>query len=320
MKKLFLLFIFLSAFQAKSQLFTVYDSKHMFLFYRLFVDVTKDSVIVEIFSCSYPNFTDSVYTEVLKPDNKISDIKFAGKNTELMIDRGDYYLLFKKNCFQDYETLKYFNKKKIKLNLAQTNERNSFLKSAYKNKISERLRNLGDSLGVNYSRNFLYIDDNKDTLTIYEHRTAIDLIADTIERFILKNKMPEAEMYYCVSDSIEKADTALIFRMLAEAKYNFYYSDYFLRKLAAAKPEVLIAYIDKNPPNKKTVLKAIKNHRYLKEIVANVKKTEIDTKAKKLIKRQKTKQNIEDVAIATGIITLLVGEIVLIVLLAKAIF
>ena len=60
-------------------------------------------VIVEIFSCSYPNFTDSVYTEVLKPDNKISDIKFAGKNTELMIDRGDYYLLFKKNCFQDYD-------------------------------------------------------------------------------------------------------------------------------------------------------------------------------------------------------------------------
>ena len=108
--------------------------------------------------------------------------------------------------------------------------------------------------------------------------------------------------------------------MLAEAKYNFYYSDYFLRKLAEAKPEVLIAYIDKNPPNKKTVLKAIKNHRYLKEIVANVKKTEIDTKAKKLIKRQKTKQNIEDVAIATGIITLLVGEVVLIVLLVKAIF
>ena len=320
MKKLFLLFIFLSAFQAKSQLFTAYDSKQFFFFHRLFVDVTKDSVIVEIFSRSYPGFTDSVYTEILKPDNKISDIKFAGKNTELMIDRGDYYLLFRKNSFQENENLKILNKKKIKLSLAQTNERISFIKSAYRNKISERLRKLGDSLGVNYSGNFLYIDDNKDTLTIIEHRKAIDLIADTIEKYILKNKMPEAEMYYCVSDSIEKADTALVFRMLAEAKYNLQYSGYFLRKLAASKPEVLIAYIDKNPPNKKNVLKAIKNHIYLKEIVANVKQTDLNAKGKKLIKRQKTKQNIENIAMATGIITLLVGEIVLIVFLAKAIF
>lgn len=164
MKKLFLLFIFLYAFQAKSQLFTAYDSKHMFLSYRLFVEVTKDSVIVEVFSRSYPHFTDSVYSEVLKPDDKISDIKFAGKNTELLIDRGVYYLLFRKNCFHDYEPLKYFDKKKIKLRLAEVDERNSFRKSAYKNKISERLRNLGDSLDVNYSNDLLHKVDTNDAL------------------------------------------------------------------------------------------------------------------------------------------------------------
>lgn len=147
----------------------------------------------------------------------------------------------------------------------------------------------------------------------------IDIAADSVEKTILIAKKPEVEMYYSVSDTIDKADTALLFRMLAEAKYNLRYSDYFLRKLAAAKPEVLIAYIDKNPPNKKTVLRAIKYHRFIKEIVANVKKSDINTKGKKLIKRQKTKQNIEDIAIASGAIALVVGEIVLIVLLVNAI-
>ena len=319
MKKLLLLFIFLSAFQAKSQLFTAYKSNQIFLSYRLFVEVTKDSVIVEVFSRSYPHFTDSVYSEVLKPDDKISDIKFAGKNTELLIDRGDYYLLFRKNCFLEYETLKYFNKKKIKLGLAEVDERNSFRKSAYKNKISERLRNLGDSLDVNYSNDLLHKVDTNDALPYTEFHRLIDIAVDTVEKTILMAKKPEIEMYYSVSDSIEKTDTTLLFRMLAEAKYNLRYSDYFLRKLAAAKPEVLIAYIDKNPPNKKTVLRAIKYHRFIKEIVANVKKADINTKGKKLIKRQKTKQNIEDIAIASGAIALVVGEIVLIVLLVNAI-
>lgn len=319
MKKLLLLFIFFSAFQAKSQLFNAYKSNQIFLSYRLFVEVTKDSVIVEIFSRSYPHFTDSVYSEVLKPDNKIDEIIFAGKNTELLIDRGVNYLLFRKNCFKGYEA-KRFNKKKIKLRLAEVDERNSFRKSAYKNNISERLRNLGDSLAVNYSNDLLHKVDIKDTLPYIEFRRLMDIVSDSVEKTILMAKMPEVEMYYSVSDSIEKADTALVFRMLAEAKYNLRYSDYFLRKLAAAKPEVLIAYIDKNPPNKKTVLKAIKNHRFIKEIVANVKKTDSNTKGNKLIKRQKPKHNIEEIATATGLITLVVGEIVLIVLFFNWVF
>jgi hypothetical protein len=107
---------------------------------------------------------------------------------------------------------------------------------------------------------------------------------------------------------------------LTEVDYKYKYGQFLLYKISLYSPECLIHYADKNTENKKTFLHAIKEHNEYSQIVKKVKETQLNTKGKKEIVKQKSKRIIEDAAIATLYITLILVEIAAFVLVVIWIF
>ncbi len=122
-------------------------------------------------------------------------------------------------------------------------------------------------------------------------------------------KNPNIDLYYQKSDSITKLDTIEIYNLLSNSNYKFQYGNFILHKIAIDRPEILIAYIDLEPLNEKLVLRTIRNHNNFKEITKNVKETELSTKGKKKILKQKTKRILADIGVGTAYVTIILVEL-----------
>jgi hypothetical protein len=303
MKKILFLFLFLYSYQVFSQLYTAIEKGPIF-YGKLFVNINKDSAHVEIFETEYPDFCFIKKDEFLLSSNTSKDTCFVGKQTKLLKRRNDYYLIYKNNNSN--------KTKEIKLELCQNDERKTYRNNAYATKKRICLHKLEDSLSgpggfinVNVNNTIRSIPDSNATDSTY--RELVDHFSDSLLNRILMLKDPIVDYYYKVSDSIDKLDTAEINKLLLNASYDYAYGQYFLYKLSVKRPAFLVSYIDINPPNKKSLLKAIRHHNNYKEIIKEVKNTKPNTKGKKEIVRQKFNRNCEDGLVGAAVVTVYVA-------------
>ena len=277
-----------------------------------FADVRNDNARVEAFRYDYPDFYYKDFDEVLKSVNTGSDTLYSGKNAHIIHHRNKYYLIYKTT--------------KVRLDTISFKELNYYRNKVYESTKRIEVMHLEDSLrsshyvfnpNINNTFRLLNKDIPDSTFKILADRTS-----DSLINIILKIHKPKFDYYVRMGDSIDKLDTTTIFNLLANTEYNYNISSsmYFLYKLALKKPEYLIQYIDKNPPNKNSILDAIKDSKVSNFIIDKVKEVNVNTEGKRGIVKQRVKRIRENTVAITVYTLIVVGEIALLVFLGTLIF
>ena len=104
------------------------------------------------------------------------------------------------------------------------------------------------------------------------------------------------------------------------ADYSLGYGQYFLFQLSQENPALLIRYLDQEPENRRSLLRAIRHHPNYKQILDSVKTVEPKTAGKRKVLRQKSLRIVGYIANGTISVTLILAEVALIVLLFVWIF
>lgn len=312
MRKIILILILFNSYQAFSQIY--FARKNWSIFY---VEMNKDSARVELFYNSYPDFNFKECDEILSSNKLISDTVFIGKHHQILKTHDNYYLLYKTNHGR--------KSKKIRLELCGIEERTSLRKLAYSSDKRIKIMQLQDSLSgpnnvIHFDINNPITQINTNKYSESDYNQSIDCVSDSLIKKILLNRSSSADYFYSMTDSLDKIDSTKVFELLAEANYSFYYGQYFLYQVSLQKPDYLISYIDRNPSNLDTLLKAIKNHNDYNQINRNVKKSSLDSKGKHKILKQKRKRVVRDIAIGTAYITIVVSELALLTMFFVWIF
>ena len=272
-----------------------------------FVEINKDSAHVEIFSVSPPDFTAKNCDEILFSINNVSDACFEGRSTKIIKNRS-YYLFYKPN----YRKRPY----KIKLKSCTNDNRKKFRNEAYASDKRIMIRNLNDSLSG--PKSIAHLDINNPIRRVTQNHLSdsnfvdlVDSVSDSLIKIILTTKDSLVDYYYIMSDSINKLDSINIYKLLANGAYNYPFEKYFMYRLSLTRPDYLIRYVDKDPVNKKSLLKAIRNHNNYKEIIKKVKETPLKSTGKKEIQKQKAKRIMTDFAIGTAYVSIILSEVAL---------
>jgi hypothetical protein len=315
MKKLLtLVFVLIFTNEVISQLYTGFKDK--FIVHQFYVDINSDSTHLEIFAFSDRGFCKKEYDKYLLPNTKSNDICFQNKDVQIQKKGDHYFLLFKSSLL--HKVNKHDKRNKIQLKPCIQDDRLVQRKRAYFSEKETYLRKLEDSLRgpINsvpqYSR-FGTMTLWSDSLSFDDFIAITNKISDSLIDKITKKTDPIVRNYYNACDSINKLDTSIICHLLADIVYNYTYSyeKYFIYRLALTRPECLIQYVDKNPVNKLSLLRAIRNHNKYKEITNSVKECSLNTKGKKEIVRQKTKRIVTDITLGTAYLAIILSELAL---------
>jgi hypothetical protein len=206
---------------------------------------------------------------------------------------------------------------KIRLKLCTLDDRAATRIRSYYTIRRLELMNLKDSLngpGSSFNPSSRFDYGEEDNLSYEDHINLIEKAADSNKKQVVASENPQVAFYYKMSDAINTLDSTQIYKLLSEGNYSFHYSQYFLKKLALRRPELLIRYIDKNPMDKDTILRAIKNHNEYRLITEKVKETNIKSKGEKEIVRQKTKRVIKEISTGALLATFVLGQFALLAL------
>lgn len=295
MRLLLICLITFFALQANAQVYSAYKASMIY-----FVEIKKDSAKVEIYDDSHTRFVHKSFDDFIA-----MNATNPHKLIELEVRKGNYILKVRK------DTNKRF--KKIHLKSAASVDGKTLRNQYYLSHTSTLMLKLLDSLSGPNSRIYVDIYDRyrkvNINLTDNEYQTLVDKITDSLKVEINHLKNPSIDVYYQKSNSISKLDTLEIYNLLSKSNYKFTYSNYLLHKIAIARPEVLVAYIDTKPSNEKLVLRAIRDHRNFKEITKNVKETALSSKGKRKIVKQKSKRIISDISLGTAYLSIILVEI-----------
>jgi hypothetical protein len=313
MKKLLtIVFVLIFTNEVFSQLYTGFKDK--FIVHRFYVDINSDSAHLEIFAFSNRGFCKKEYDKYLLPNAKSSDICFQNNDVQIQQKGNHYFVLFKSSLLHKVKL--HDKRNKIHLKPCIQDDRLLQRKRAYYWEKATYLRKLEDSLRgpINsipqYSR-FGTMALWSDSLSLDDFVAITNIISDSLIYKITKITDPVVRNYYNACDSINKLDTSIICNLLADMVYNYSYEKYFIYKLALKRPDCLIQYVDKNPVNKVSLLRAIRNHNKYKEITKSVKECSLNTKGKKEIVRQKTKRVVTDISLGTAYLTIILSELAL---------
>lgn len=311
MLKPLLIFLLLFSGNAFSQLY--FGNKNHCNFY---VEMTKEGAHVEAFRYFHYSIGKRADEHLLPSTNAKSTI-FKGPQSQILKTNNKYFLLYK-----------FPNKKKaveIELTISPTDPREEIRKKAYLADKIRYLRRFEDSLsGAQVTLNmpirepFRFINDSGQTSGDYAR--LIDSVSDSLITKIIELKDPSVNYFYSRIDSLQYLDTMTVYSLLEKTNYTFFYSQYILQKIALEKPGLLIRYLDKKPTNKKTVLRTIKYHRALDEIVNKVKESPLKTKGKREIVRQKAKRQAGSFFGGVTYVTIILAEFSLLILLFAALF
>lgn len=295
MKNILILFLTFFSIQAYSQIYKANKGWENY-----FVEIKNDSIHIEKYYYSYPDFVIKSFDEVIP----LNDTKF-NNTVVLKLMNNNYILKFRENIEKRF--------KKLHLKPYEAIGRTSIRNRYYSSHKRDEMIILQDSLSdpeilINMDINNIYrkVDVN---LNEKEYSKRVDKITDSLTYEINKLKNSKIDLFYQKLDSITKLDSTEIYNLLSSSNYKFKYSKSLLQKIAFERPEILISYIDTEPENEKLVLRSIKNHHNFKEITKSVKNTKLSTKGKKKIVKQKTKRILTDIGLGTAYITIILGEL-----------
>lgn len=312
MKKIVtILFVIISS-QTNAQLFVGYNSWLVF-----FVEVNSDNARIEIFNQSYPDFMIKKCDEVIYSDNSGNDTLFCGSRHLVTRKLDRYYLHYKLNPNQKF--------RKIKLDSCQVPKREEYRKWAYATEKGIKLRKMQDSLSypghiIQFSINPPIREVRFQGVSYIDYIRQVDSVSDSLEKNIIKWKSPLIDSLYCMINPKTFDDSAIVFRMLSSANYNVYYGKYLLYQLALQKPEFLIHYINNKPENRMEILRVIRRHPNVKEIVQKIRLADIHCKGSREIIRQKFNGDIETAGIVTLYTTIIISELALLAFVIVWIF
>ncbi len=269
-----------------------------------YVDIRGDSARIEIFK-------DHLYVLDKKADemlakNSSGNILFGSQN-KIVKHKKDLYLIYKEPLSKELL--------KVKLEPCMKDIREKLRKEAYYCLKGAELSKLQDSLAGPSHRSDYSINRSVDSTSSSEYFKITNAIVDSLSKEIKTQADPTAQYFYSDMDSLYLLKQTEIFALLKKARYDFHYGQCLLYNVASVRPEILIAYVDKNLPNKPLVLKTIRDHAYFREINSKVKASSIQTYAKSEILKQKRKRIIRDKAGRGTIAGLIIGEIALIAVL-----
>jgi hypothetical protein len=180
-----------------------------------------------------------------------------------------------------------------------------------------RLRDSLSLYPIRSSMGIWYSDNIPQFYSLNEYKSLVDQKMDPICAEIIRNKDPRIDLYYKKIDSLQYMDSTAVFELLSNTNYELYCGQYLLKKIAREKPGLLIYYIDKNPRNKDTLLRSIRNGNNDKEIVSAIKSCPVKTHGKKLIIKQRSQRVAGDIGAGAFYIGIILAEITLLVLLFK---
>lgn len=291
-----------------SQLFV--GGKHL----KFFVEITPDSAHVEsYYSWRYHPVT-RMSDECLVKNTNLSDTLYHGENVQLLKTRNGYLLL------------SHSNKKtsKIPLESCTFEARDQQRKATYLGIKQGVLDQLVDSLADSYDfRNSLddyLLEDVNDSLELNAYKQELDRVFYKEQKRIISSTSLRVSHYYNVAHSINETDSMELFTLLDSADYFMSYGQYLLFQLSQENPALLVRYLDQEPENRRSLLRAIRHHPHYRQILASVKTVEGNTAGKRKVLRQKSLRIAGHIANGTISATLVLGEIALIVLLFVWIF
>lgn len=303
MKNLFLLIFSFFTFNTFAQLYFG-DKKDTYYY----VEIKGDSARLEVFK-------DQLYT-VYKTDEvtlaKSQDLNVMfGSFHKIVKMKGKMNLLYKNSATNGVI--------KVELAPCPKDNREALRKEAYYCKKSKELANLQDSLAGPSHRSTFSLERNPDnSYTSAEYIRFTDQLMDTLTKQIIAAADKTALAFYKDIDSIYVLRPNDLINLLNKAKYEFHYATSLVYATAAARPDVLISFVDKNGPNKPIVLKTIRDHKYHNIIISKVKAYPQESYAKSEILKQKRRKNVKEGSGKGAIAALIIAEVGLIAALIIA--
>lgn len=303
-RKTILIVIILISGHTFSQLY--YAKKGNLHFYA---DLKKDSVHTEVFSCNSYNFVYKKSDEVLHTKNN-RDTIFEAKLNQILKIKNTYYLLYK---FKTSDRTR-----KIELQIAKFDNRDYFRKDAYARTKRLQLYRAADSLSG--SDKLIRIDLNSikeinTSIPFTDYVIKVNHVFDSLKQTIIDLKDPKAVQFYLMMDSLPTMDSTAIYDLLSKTQYRFFYERFLIQQVAFNKPEILINYIDKDPTNKRLILKTIRDHINSNAIIEKINETRLNTKGKRqIVKLNKKKRRMNALA-GVLYVTIIMAELALLTLI-----
>lgn len=282
---------------------------------KFYAEITPDSAHIESYSGSrYYRIFDQKMSEILLKNERKSDTLYCGKIHQILKTKKGYFLLTR----SENNSLS-----KIPLIRCTSKPRDLERKKAHLGLRNAALNQLVDSLGEFYSsyyRDDYLLDDVNDSLEWNKYKEEIDLLYFKEFERIISSTNPLVTHYYKIANSITETDSVELLTLLDSMDFSSNCEKYFLFQLSQKNPALLIWYLDQEPKNERSVLRAIRHHWKYKQIISSVKAIEPTTKGKRKILKQKSKRYAAYFVRATVTGSIVVSEIALIVLLFAWIF
>ncbi|MFA7274051.1 MAG: hypothetical protein WC044_09285 [Crocinitomicaceae bacterium] len=280
--------------------------------FKFFVEVFADSAKVEVFRNYYLYRYEFAYKEgeEILVGQSNTDTLFRGIQNQLYKKKKTFYL---KSSFNGKDVFI------VKLSDCKYDSRDLLRKKAYSSRQMHQLNRLQDSLSHPNQTEFTDVTSafyqlNRDSGSFEAYALRTNRCADSLrEMIILSSRSAAVDRYYEVGLSLDTADSSEVFKLLENANYQYEYARYFVFTLSQVKPDWLIQYVDKNPANKESLLKNIKNHPHFKEIHQKVKESSMNLNGRKEILKQKRKRNTSNVAVGALSVTIVLAEVALVV-------
>lgn len=294
-------FIFIILFFAVYNVFPqLYFGDQDYVYY--YVDLKNDSASLEMFKDNLSSVEKKSYEILYK---RSGEVLFANAQNKIIKQKNKLYLLH-----QELGSNKII---KVKLDLCQTDVREGLRMESHYHLRKVQLEKLKDSLAGSTSKSTFTLEKSIDWNSSAAYIADLDRTFDSLSRKITRKADANAVRAYAIMDSIPQREASELLEYLKKAKYEYYYGQSLIYRIGVNRPEVLIAFLNRNPERQDEILKVIREHKYYREIIASVKSWPEKTPVKKEIEKQKRKRQWKDARYNTGLKVLLGVQAVVII-------
>jgi hypothetical protein len=276
-----------------------------------FVEIKNDSALVEAYYYKRPDFVIKYFDAIVALNDKNSENK-----VQLLKKGLQYVLEVRKPNSTQFEKVRLKSDESRSGRILRNNSYSSE-KRMLVGKLADSLSGPQEYIRVDVHNTYRKIDNH---LEENDYKARVDNITDSLTAEIHRLKSPSIDSIYQKFDAVAQLDSAVIVSFLSTEEYRHHYSRHILHNIAIERPELLIAYLDTKPSNKKRILSSIKYSPRLEEITRSVKNTELSSKGKKKIIRQKSNRTMGDILAGAAYATIVLAEVAGLVALGVWIF
>ena len=269
---IFCVFCFKSAY---SQLFV--GGKHL----EFYVEITPDSAHVESYYSWRYRTVQTRSEEFLVKNPNASDTVYRGNNFHIIKMRDEFLLIDQSKK----------RTSKISLKSCSFEMRDQVRKDAYLGLKMDALYQLRDSLAdSSLFRNLLdyrLLPHVSDSIDLDRYKREMDSAYSKLMEPIILSESARVHHYYKMAHSINEINTNELFTLLDSANYSFHYGQYLVYQLSQENPALLIQYLNQEPANSRSILRAIRNYEHAEQIHDSVKTVKEKSAGRRKILRQK---------------------------------